>query len=431
MISREQILEKIANSSILGDLGLFIGGGFSKSVLNQNETIALSWGDLIYKSVFDLKIDIDEIHKEGYSYPELASQICHILSAKENINFDEAVQRLKIKMSEITDWYPKTKAKKEYGKYLRTIMPQWIITTNYDLILEGLLPGKCITFGPEEQLFVPKNFIPIYHIHGIRTNPQSLVITQEDYIRLFRPNEYRQSKLSLILKESTTLFLGYSLGDINVLSAVDWAKNVLKGENQNDPPDIIQVLVIDKNPNKEVYPDHNGTLIFEVNNLRYFFKELCEYIHKFRKLNLSKSEELDKIKKYSNPSEMMINELLYDFSVRSEFFKSLSQLDSFQISGSLLPISMSFEKAWRDMSQYEIIHFITDLLRFSDLKKFPPVILELIFFNLLKLRNKAHENENINQQWTINKKKINSSVIHELRQISQLSKYPGVSEFLR
>jgi len=124
-------------------------------------------------------------------------------------------------------------------------------------------------------MFVPKKLIPVYHIHGIRTNPKSLVVTQEDYIRLFRPNEYRQSKLSLTLKESTTVFIGYGLGDINVLSAVDWAKNVFRGETNNYPPDIIQVVVLEGTPRKEVYPDNNGTLIFEVNHLGFFFTQLC------------------------------------------------------------------------------------------------------------------------------------------------------------
>jgi hypothetical protein len=430
MIRREDILKKIATSSILGDLGLFVGGGFSKSVINQKETLALSWGDLIYKSLFDLKLDSNQIQKEGLSYPELASQIGHVLSSKENISFDEAVERLKIKMAEITNWYPKGRARAEYGRYLRTIMPQWIITTNYDLILECLLPGLCITFGPEEQLFVPKKFIPIYHIHGIRTNPQSLVITQEDYIRLFRPNEYRQSKLSLTLKESTTLFIGYGLGDINVLSAVDWANNVFKGENHNKPPDIIQILVIEGSPRKEVYQNHNGTLIFEVNNLSFFFKELCKYVDECKKSEKLKSEELGHLKKYFNPSGKMINDLLKNSTARLDLFKSMARLDSFQISGSLMPISLALEKAWENPLYSEVIPFMTDLLIFSEVSKFPPVLTEMVISNLNRLRLTAAKNESLNNQWKINKKKIRPSSIQEMQVLTKTSKYPEVTNFL-
>jgi hypothetical protein len=430
MIKREDVLKKIASSSILGDLGLFVGGGFSKSVINQNETLALSWGDLIHKSLVDLKLDSNEFQKEGLSYPELASQIGHILSAKENIGFDDAVERLKIKMAEITNWYPKRKARLEYGRYLRAIMPQWIITTNYDLILECLLPGICITFGPEEQLFVPKKLIPIHHIHGIRTNPQSLVITQEDYIRLFRPNEYRQSKLSLTLKESTTLFIGYGLGDINVLSAVDWANNVFKGENHNKPPDIIQILVVEGSPRKEVYQNHNRTLIFEVNNLGLFFRELCKYVEECKKSEKIKSGELSHLKKYFNPSTKMIDDLLKNSTCRSDLFKSMARLDSFQISGSLMPISLALEKAWGKAPYSEVVPFITDLLMFSEVSKFPPVLTELVIANLNKLMLAADKNEDLSNQWKINKKKIQPSSLQELQVFTKTSKYSEVTSFL-
>ncbi len=60
----------------------------------------------------------------------------------------------------------------------------------------------CYPLSPDDQLVAPKGVIPVYHLHGIRTNPDSIIITQEDYIELFRPNQYRQQKLSLTLKES-------------------------------------------------------------------------------------------------------------------------------------------------------------------------------------------------------------------------------------
>lgn len=37
--------------------------------------------------------------------------------------------------------------------------------------------------------------IPIYHIHGVCNIPDSIVITNEDYAYMFRPNDYRQARL--------------------------------------------------------------------------------------------------------------------------------------------------------------------------------------------------------------------------------------------
>lgn len=423
MPSREDVFKKIAGSSLFGDLGLFIGGGFSKSVMNKKETIALSWGDLIYKSLFDLKIDITEVHREGLSYPELASQICHILSNREKISFEEAVDRLKNKLADITNWYPTEKSGNEFGEFLRTIMPQWIITTNYDLILECLLPGMCITLGPEEQLFIPKKLIPVYHIHGIRTNPKSMVVTQEDYIRLFRPNEYRQSKLSLTLKESTTLFIGYGLGDINVLSAVDWAHNVFRGENHNSPPDIIQILVIESSPKKEVYLESNGTMILEVNNLSTFFRELCKYIEESKKADKGKTEDLKKIKKYLHPSDGMIDDFVNDSSFRIELLKRFAALDPFHLSGLLILITRASEKLWESSNPENIIPFLTDFLIHPQIAGSSPAVMEMIISNLNKLGKKIEKKKDLIQIWTDNKKHIPPPNLEEMIRVSKNLNY--------
>lgn len=34
-----------------------------------------------------------------------------------------------------------------------------------------------------------KNLIPIYHINGVITIPDNVVIISEDYVSLFRPND--------------------------------------------------------------------------------------------------------------------------------------------------------------------------------------------------------------------------------------------------
>lgn len=62
--------------------------------------------------------------------------------------------------------------------------------------------------------------IPIYHIHGVCNIPDSIVITNEDYAYMFRPNDYRQARLPFLMKESLVIMIGYALGDLNVITAV-------------------------------------------------------------------------------------------------------------------------------------------------------------------------------------------------------------------
>src|SRR5271166_1652654 len=43
-------------------------------------------------------------------------------------------------------------------------------------------------------------------------------------------------------KESTTCLLGYGLGDVNVLTALDWSKNVYEKEHGDYPHEVIQIV---------------------------------------------------------------------------------------------------------------------------------------------------------------------------------------------
>lgn len=225
--TRPEVLEFISSAASYGNLGLFVGAGLSKAVLNDDLVeIALSWGQLLERASAKLDVEYSEISKEGISYPEIASRICQAYASLNGISFPQAVRRLKASIAELTCWYPNQERRELFAGYLNALSPTWIITTNYDLVIEAILTGNSIPLGPNDQLTSRKDIVPVYHLHGRRTNPGELIIVQEDYVSLFRPNEYRQIKLALTVKESTTLIVGYALGDVNVLTALDWSQNV-------------------------------------------------------------------------------------------------------------------------------------------------------------------------------------------------------------
>ena len=77
--TREDVLKFISRSASYGNLGAFIGAGFSKAVLNDGfNDIALSWGELLEAVANNLGIDYANIWKEGVGYPEIASQLCEV-----------------------------------------------------------------------------------------------------------------------------------------------------------------------------------------------------------------------------------------------------------------------------------------------------------------------------------------------------------------
>lgn len=325
-LTRKKVLEDLASSSIFGNLGIFAGAGVSMAIMNTNsDNIALSWDQLLDKASSKFDIDYNlEIRSFGLSYPELATKLCKKIAKRDRIKYETAVGKLKETLSELTSWYPDKEKRKLYSVLFDAINPSWIITTNYDLILETILAGKSISLGPDDQLVARKGFIPIYHLHGIRTNPSSLIITQEDYISLFRPDEYRHIKLPLTIKESTTLILGYGLGDINVLTAFDWSKNVYEKQKAKHPNFLVQVLK-EERPNPKPYRDNNNVVIIETNELSSFFAELKDVIiekQKEEELAISKLRDIEG--RFRNPEIRNIEKFIDDPQFRINIISFLS-----------------------------------------------------------------------------------------------------------
>jgi DNA-binding Lrp family transcriptional regulator len=203
-------------------------------------------------------------------------------------------------------------------------------------LIESIFTGKVLSLGPKDQLLNPRDIVPVYHLHGTRLDPDSIIITQEDYISLFRPNEYRQVKLPLILKESTTILVGYGLGDVNVLTALDWSRNVYKNESTvNYPHEIIQVLYTNE-PNDSPYKDRNGIIIVETNDLKDLLQRLCEYIESKRIKFVEKRENLEKINDaLTSPDSEIVKQFVDDSEFRRKIISSLLEYENYLISGFL------------------------------------------------------------------------------------------------
>ncbi|WP_157951402.1 SIR2 family protein [Rhodococcus opacus] len=100
---------------------------------------------------------------------------------------------------------------------LEKVHAQAVITTNWDEILEGALPDFEVFIGQNDVLFTTLQSVgEIYKIHGSVTDPQSLVLTQEDYADYWNRNPYLIAKMLTLFVEHPVLFFGYSVSDPHI-----------------------------------------------------------------------------------------------------------------------------------------------------------------------------------------------------------------------
>lgn len=279
-ITKESIFEKICIASRLDNLGFFIGSGFSKAIMHDSNGFMPSWYELLKSLCNKYNID-DNIFKDGSTYPLIASKIVESVSTFDGIkNIEDAAVKVKESIANLVNIRPNNNVIENYREIFNEITPNWIVTTNYDSIIETIIGPKAYPILPNYLFYNTKNILPVYHIHGSILEPKSIVITNDDYARMMRPSDYRHSRLPILFKESTVLMIGYALGDINVISALDYRNNVYTNSSILDNC-IIQLVYNEKIIEEKIYVRDN-IYIYEYNSLKNVFNELCEYMKKYK-----------------------------------------------------------------------------------------------------------------------------------------------------
>jgi len=215
-------LKNIAKANNNNMLAIFIGAGVSKS--SESSTIQIpDWSDLIK----DLKKKLNIEDKEN-DFLKIAQ--LYFLKVSKDVYYKK-----------LSSYFPNNIEPSLVHKLIFEINPQYIITTNWDTILEKTIENNAYIYdviSSDEDLgksTLPKKLIKM---HG-DFKDNNIVFKEDDYLSYQDNFPLIENYIKSILSTHTVLFLGYSYNDVNLKQITKWLQN----RSKFNPP---KYLISDK-----------------------------------------------------------------------------------------------------------------------------------------------------------------------------------------
>jgi SIR2-like domain len=228
----------------------FIGAGASEPWLPSSSKIAQDWAKE-YQYPLDDTWQLDKV-----------AQFVGIVRDADIVPKTELCDRLmKLGIPDFSNYKDGSHA------YLARMPFPIYITTNYDKFMEAALERNgrpsdseycrwngAVELTTEDSIFTKSGYAPtkakplVYHLHGYIDDPQSMVLTERDYIyfliNLDKDEKIIPTPIRRALARKSLLFVGYSLGDINFRVIFQGIMSIVKPDYQQPsisvqlPPDI-------------------------------------------------------------------------------------------------------------------------------------------------------------------------------------------------
>lgn len=217
---QEPLLDALAQNRLVA----FLGAGLSRRCFSKTRAPLPDWStllnDLLKWGTSNHQID----PKTGLELSELLARGKLLMVAQEcrDLLGDKRIGDF---IAEVFDPYGVVPAR--VHELLAAIPFRAYITTNYDNLLERahmqvhnrqlriILPDTAADVLEDSQ-----RARPLLKLHGDLDDPTSIVLGHRDYLRLMWTPEYVTTIRSL-LADSTLLFVGYGLSDIDILMPLD------------------------------------------------------------------------------------------------------------------------------------------------------------------------------------------------------------------
>ena len=226
-------------------LVIFVGSGVSR-----NSDIP-TWGDLIEKIAKKIR------------YKEEITQDKYLLIPEYYYLKDRSRKHTKY-YKFISDALATDKGSNAIDEIIFSILPEHIITTNYDFLLENTTNPNVNMYeviAQDSDLLSKANNRYIIKMHGSLDNPQTIVLKESDYIDYEQNHPLISTYIRSLLINHTFLFVGYSLNDNNLNLIIGWIEYFRKQHDVSNRPK--NILIVDKEPtqfeqkrleNKNIFP---------------------------------------------------------------------------------------------------------------------------------------------------------------------------------
>ncbi|WP_319506467.1 SIR2 family protein [uncultured Methanolobus sp.] len=132
------------------------------------------------------------------------------------------------------------------------IKPHAIITTNYDQLLEQMFSEYEPIVGQKILRGNFTNYGEIFKIHGCISNPDGMILTQDDYDEFIKKKKYLSAKLLIFFAEHPLLFIGYSAEDPNIKLILSDIDEIISMQGETIP----NIYILEWDPDIDVskYP---------------------------------------------------------------------------------------------------------------------------------------------------------------------------------
>lgn len=189
-------------------------------------------------------------------------------------------------------------------KLLVQLRPQYIITTNWDDIIEKAIEEEMALYDyvrNENELISAISTKKLIKMHGDITF-ENIIFKEDDYLEYSQKFPLIENYIKSVLSTNVVIFLGYSYGDINLKFITKWLQN-----NSSIRPPAYMIVFEDDKVQEKYFKNHGITVLNIAN--QYALDNKSHQVESFLK-DIIHSQKI--LLDDNNPHELidMVHELL-------------------------------------------------------------------------------------------------------------------------